>query len=549
MPRAILAFALAAMFALFAGAEPPALVVQSRSAGAIIGEAKALAKLAGDPFADDFDDWLETTFGDDGLKGVDLSKPLIVYASLTGNAAEAKLFAIVPITKEIEFLELLERLDRVATADPKDKSLYRIGEDDDADVLYFRFHRGCAYFVFNGGPKDLDTKTLPDAKDLSNANDPVLLSATFRPGSTDAAFRKTALEMLSKAVEELGAFPFLTPAMAKVLGEWGQSFEPLAKGVLADGESITVRLDREPGAKDLSVEIAVMPKKGSALAKDIGARKPAVNRFGGLATWSDAAAVLLLQQPNWNAEARKALGDSLKVLASELAGQYGKELEFGLVAFLDGMIPPAKAGALDFGAVLTAPDKSGFGGAALSLSNSDPAALLKSLAGWATNPPEEFGASRDEFAKAVKLNAAKAGELAIHTVAFRAFLPDNFKALFGEDAILAIAFDKDALYVAFGTNAVDLLRRLPALKSGDAGAFDLRVNPKKLAGWPKADLEGIVDLVRDTLGAADELAPVARLTVAGTGELKIRAELSVPVARIVRKFFEFLGDALPIPPR
>ena len=549
MPRAFLAFVLAALFAPFAGGEPPALVVQCRSTGTLIGEAKALAKLAGDPFAADFDDWLETTFGDDGLKSVDLSKPLIAYAPLTGVAAEAKLFMIVPITKEIEFLELLERLDRVATADPKDKSLYRIGEDEDADVLYFRFHRGSAYFVFNGAAKDLDAQSLPDAEDLLNPGDPALVTVTFRPGSTDAAFRKSALEALANATEELGAFPFLPPAMAKVLGEWGQSFEPFAKAALADGESITLRLDREPGAKDRAVEIAVTPKKGSALAKDIATRKPTENRFGGLANWPDAAAVLLLQQPGWNPEARKALGDSLKVLGSEFAGQFSKELESGLVALLSGMIPPAKTGALEFGAVLTAPDKSGFGGAAFALSHSDPAALFKALAAWAKNPPEEFGESRDDFDKALKLNAAKANDLAIHTVALKAFLPDNLKELFGENALLAAAFDKDALYVAFGTNAVDLLRRLPGLKPGDAAAIDLRVNPKKLAGWPKADLDGIGELVRDTLGVADKLAPVARLTIAGTAELKIRTELSVPTVRIARKLFEFLDNVVPNFPR
>ena len=221
------------------------------------------------------------------------------------------------------------------------------------------------------------------------------------------------------------------------------------------------------------------------------------------------------------------------------------EAGHAVVALLSGMIPPAKTGALEFGAVLTAPDKSGFGGAAFALSHSDPAALLQSLAAWAKNPPEEFGESRDEFAKALKLNAAKVGELAIHTVVLKAFLPDNLKELFGENALLAAAFDKDALYVAFGTNAVDLLRRLPGLKPGDAAAIDFRVNPKKLAGWPKAELDGIGELVRDTLGVADKLAPVARLTIAGTAELKIRTELSVPTVRIARKLFEFLDNVVP----
>ena len=549
MLRSLLAFTLLALCTT-AFSAPPAFVVQSKSPAALIAEGKASAKLAGgDAAVVDFDDWLENTFGEVGLKGLDLGKPLLAYAPLKGKATEAKLFVILPISKEAEFLELLERIDSEAAPVPGDKSLYRIGDDDDEDVVFFRFHKGAAHFVLRGTAEDLDAKTLPDPNDLVNAGESGLLSAIFRPGATEAAFRKSALEEFDKLVEELAAFPFLPPDFGKMLGEWGKSIAPLARAALEDAESIAVRLDREPAARDASVEITVTPKNGSATAKELAARKPVPNRFGGLADWPDAAAVLLVQQPSWNAEVRAALANTLKVVVKDLGADFSKQIEAPIAAILGGLIPPAKSGALEFGAVLTAPDKTGFGGAAFAISHSDPAALLKALRDLVEKPPEEFGDSREDFAKAVALNAAKLGDLAIHTIALKAFLPDHAKKHFGEKALLAVAFDKDALYVAFGPGAVELLKRLPALKPGRSGAIDLRANAKKLADWPKADTEDFRELVERTLGQSAELEPVVQLTVGGTGELKIRARLSLPLAHFFRELGGHLEKLAPIPQR
>ena len=162
MLRSLLAFTLLALCTP-ARAAPPAFVVQSKSPAALIAEGKASAKLAGgDAAVADFDDWLENTFGEVGLKGLDLGKPLLAYAPLKGKATEAKLFVILPISKEAEFLELLERIDSEAAPVPGDKSLYRIGDEDDEDVVFFRFHKGAAHFVLRGTAEDLDAKTLPD---------------------------------------------------------------------------------------------------------------------------------------------------------------------------------------------------------------------------------------------------------------------------------------------------------------------------------------------------------------------------------------------------
>ena len=154
-PRSLLALLLCATAGLPARAEKPALVVQAQPAAALIAEGKALAKLAGGTAPADFDDWLEDTFGEDGLKGLDLTKPLLAYSTLKGPAADCKFFAIVPVSKEADFLDLLERLDREATPVAGDATLYRIGDEDDEGVLHFRFHKGSAHFVLRGDQRGL----------------------------------------------------------------------------------------------------------------------------------------------------------------------------------------------------------------------------------------------------------------------------------------------------------------------------------------------------------------------------------------------------------
>jgi len=551
MLRPLLAFALALTCAGSTFAEPPAFVVQSKPVSALIAEWKSLAKLAGgDAAAADFEDWLDATFGEDGLKGLDLTKPVVAYAPLKGKADGAKVFVILPIRKEQDFLDLLERLDREATPMPKDQTLYRVGEDDDLEVYYFRIHKGHAHFVLNGAAKDLDVSNLVDPIHLIDAGETALLSAIFRPGTADATFRKSALEQLETAASFFAGFPFLPGDFGLKLTELAQSSIPLAKAALEDAKTITLKLDREPGAKDVSVEIAVVPKPGTPMAKAIAARQPTANRFGGLVDWPDAAAVLLVQQPSWNADARKAFAGALQSMVKGIGPGLSQEFESSLTTLIDGLLAPAKAGTLEFGAALTAPDKSGFGGVAFAISHDDPAGLLKALQELMKKPPEEFGESRDAFGKAVKLNAAKVGELAIHTVDMKIFLSETAQAIYGEKCLLAVAFDKRELYVAFGTGAVELVKRLPVVKPRDVGAVDLRVNPKKLADWPKAGREELREAVERSLGQSDKLESVGQLSITGTGDLKIRAKLAPATIRFFRELDAILGgNSAPVPAR
>ena len=526
-----------------ADAAPPAFVVQTKPIVALIAEAKHGAKLAGgDPSEVDLDDWLEDTLGENGFRGLDLAKPLVAYASLKGKWGESKLFLVVPITREEEFLELLERIDHEATPIPDDKSVYRIGADDDEQVLYFRFHEGHAYFVLNGSAKDLDPKTLPNVGDLLTSAESSLLLATLRPGEIDAAFRKSALEELDRFAVDLTAFPLLPPELSKLLGDWAQSLTPLAKSSITDTDKITVRLHREVDSKELFVEATLFPKLGSSLAKDIAARKPQPSRFGRLTEWPDTAAVLLIQQPNWNVEARTALVDQLQLLVRQMGQELPEELSTPVVALLGGLVPPAKNGTLEVGVVLTAPDKTGFGGIGLAMTHSDPAALSKAFVKMAKIPPRAFGDSQDDFMKAVTLNAAKAGDMPIHTVALLAFLPEDVKAFFGEKAILAVACDKEALYVAFGPGAVAIVQRLAGLKMGTSNPFETWVNAKLLADWPKAGVENWREIVTRSLGTSAKLESVEKLSVSSdNGELRIRKSLTLPYYRLtdeLPKFFK-----------
>jgi hypothetical protein len=526
-----------------ANAAPPAFVVQTKPIAALVVEAKLAAKLAGgDPSEVDFDDWLEDTLGENGFRGLDLAKPLVAYTSLKGKWSDTKLFFVVPMTREDEFLDLLVQVNHEATAMPDDQSVYRIGADDDEQVLYFRFHKGHAYFVLHGNPKDLDPKTLPNMSDLLNSAESSLLMATLRPGEIDAVFRKSALEALDVLVAEFAAFP-IAPELSKLFGELAQSLVPLAKAAIPDTEKITVRLYREVDSKELFVEATLLPKLGSSLAKDIAARKPQPSRFGRLTEWPDAAAVLLLQQPNWNAEARTALADQLQLLVKQSGAELPEELSTPVNAFLSGLVPPAKAGTLEVGVVLTAPDKTGFGGIGMAVTHSDSAALSKAFIKMAKIPPKSFGDLQEDFLKAVTLNAAKAGDLPIHTVALQAFLPEKVQAFFGEKTLLAVAFDKEVLYVAFGPGAVAIVQRLPSLKMGTSNPFETHLNAKLLADWPKAGVEDWQEIVTRSLGTSAKLESVEKLSVTSdNGELKIRQSMTLQYYRLTNELPKYYKE-------
>ena len=533
-------------------AEPPSFVVQTKPVASLIAEAKLAAKLVGgDPTEVDFDDWLENTLGENGFQGLDLAKPLVAYASLNGKGSESKLFFAVPITREEEFLGLLERIDYEATPISDTNSLYRIGSDDDERVLYFRFHKGHAYFVLSGSAKDLDPKTLPDVGDLLNSGDSSLATATLRPGKIDPATRKSALEELDQIAAELTAFPLFPPELSKLFEGWVKSLVPLLKTSIVEADKVTVRLQREADSRELFVEATLSPKPRSRLANAIAARTPQPSRFQRLTQWPDAAAVLLFQQPNWNADARTALVDQVQLLVKQVGAELPEEISTPVIALLGGLVPPAKAGSFEVGVVLTAPDKTGFGGIGMAITHSDPAALSKVFIKMAKIPPKSFGDSQEDFLKAVTLNGAKVGDLPIHTIAMQAFLPEKAKAFFGEKTLLAVAFDQDALYIAFGPGGVAIVQRLPSVKMGTSCPFETHLNAKLLADWPKAGVEDWQELVARSLGTSAKLERVEQLSVTvDNGELKIRKSLTLPYWRLTKDLSKYLEEKLEsIPPR
>src|SRR4051794_17032598 len=92
-------------------ADPPPVVFQTQPVGRLLDDARAaMALLGGERAVKEINDSLKRTFGDKGLDGLDLNRPLIGYVLIPTNPEESIAVTAFPVTTDQEFLALCERL-------------------------------------------------------------------------------------------------------------------------------------------------------------------------------------------------------------------------------------------------------------------------------------------------------------------------------------------------------------------------------------------------------------------------------------------------------
>lgn len=200
---------------------------------------------------------------------------------------------------------------------------------------------------------------------------------------------------------------------------------------------------------------------------------------------------------------------------------------------LKGLIRTVKTGEFDVAGAVRGPDKKGLFSMAVASSFEDTKAVEKALKTLIDNdaPPA--------FQKAVKWNAAKAGEANIHVIDIGKlpgadgpgwFGPD-IKAFGGPDAKAAFAFTPKAAYLAVGPDAVDTLKGLLALKATEAPVLTATLNPTRIIKFASATGASPreADDIAKTFGSGNEPVTLASLAVTGGGELKVTGRMSLRV--------------------
>jgi hypothetical protein len=169
---------------------------------------------------------------------------------------------------------------------------------------------------------------------------------------------------------------------------------------------------------------------------------------------------------------------------------------------------------------MTGPDKDGAYTVAGAVSYDKTANLEKVLRDLHAKAP-------NEVKQIIKLDAAKAGDVAIHEAVVGPFLPPEAQKVFGNKASVCAAFAADGIFVTFGPDAVGAMKAALAAKRGEAKAFDVQINPTKLQKLMAAIDPETGKRAAEVLGPGTKLESAFHATIEGGAELRLRVALPV----------------------
>ena len=520
----VLTAALFAPASVFA-ADPP-ITFQTHSIERMLDDVRAAAGfVGGDNAVKSLNASLKDTFGEKGLDGLDLSKPIVGYVVLALKPEDITAVFAMPVTGEKEFLALLERSGHGKKPKDLGKGLYQL-ETAGADTKeLMRFSDGHAYVAIGTNPEPaLDPKALVAPSKIYKTDEKAAIAVTFHFDRITPEMKKAALTWIADAKKKLAESidandpnqAALKPALAE-LEKLSVRYLALLEG--ADTASVKMGLDKATG--EAYIDATLTPKPGTQLAKEIAARKPAENRFAGLFT-PDTVAGVKYTAPLFAEEVRNAFGAVSEQQQKDLLNMLPPAAKATVEELMKGQARTMKSGEFDFAMAVRGPNKDGHYTAVAAMSFDDPSALEKEFKKFMTDdgPPENIGA--------FKWDADKAGKVSIHTFKLNnANLPPPVK-VFGEETTLAFCFAPKGIYVAFGPNPIATIKEALAAKPAESAALDIVLNPAKLAVLVEK-FGGNALTIERAIGKDNKLMSAGSLKVISGKELTVRFALNLKI--------------------
>jgi len=517
----------------------PAIVVQAKPVSRLLADLReGVRQVAGPAEAEkaikELNENIKRTLGEQGFEGLDTNRPIGAYVVLRDEIQDTSAVLVVPVTGEKEFVGLLERMKMKVEAVQDKKGVYKLsppgGNDPLPKGVHLQFAGPWAYVSFN--EEGTDSKNLVAAGDLFDNADESLFVAKLYPERVPQKLIKSALDQLDTAaggIKGLLGGGGVPPHIGRLATTFFEEGPKLVHRYVETGHKeaaeLAVRLTWDSSNGEVSAELAITPKPGTDLAKDIAANAVITNRFAGLVP-KDIAVGAIFKAPLYAEETRKIVAALLEAGQEQLKSEPGgfpKQFHPIVDEVAKGLIGSVKKG--DFGGAmaLVGPDKGGkftiVGGLSLE------------------NAPAVEKAARDlvkgqDFAKIVELDAAKAGDVNIHKVSLLTVFPERdraeFSKMFGENAPGYVAFASDAVFVALGSDALERIKAAIAAKPGPAPMLDIVGNMKRLhATIAATGGEREAGEFAKIMGTDDKLVSMLRVAVAGGDKLTVKGALNV----------------------
>ena len=498
----------------------PAVVVAVKSLDGLISDAKYIAGLAGkENEAQQIEGLVRRILGK-GLSAIDAKKPIGLYVRINGDdPQQSEAVLLLPIADEDALIDLIKKQNNLTLTDKDADGVYKVVPANLPLPIYFRFADKYAYITAQN--KDAIAKDRLIAPDkVLPAQTTSLASLAIHGDAIPAKIKDLAKTGLTQALtkakqqEQPGETPALKTFRLAAIDE----AETLIESVIDDGSDLTLSLDVDQDAGELSASASFTARPGSKLADGIA----------DLATKKSVAVSLVGTDSAANAIVDVALPEKVRQSASDL---FIDGMKKGLAnspggaelsdAFVKAATPTLRAGELDAGFDLRGPDAKGLYTLVSGLKVRQGADIEKLLRDIAKAAPAEQNK--------LKLDVAKAGDVSIHEIVSDPNQPADPTAqkLFGGTPDIYFAIRDDAILIAGGPDALAVLKDAATAKPAAGPTVQLQVSMSRIAPLLAEQHPAVPDIAKKVFkdGTKDKV----RLSLQGGKSMTLKISMDAPL--------------------
>ncbi len=440
----------------------PSVVLRVQCIDELLANFKYLAHIVGrDEEAKKAEDWLKLQAGPKGFEGIDTKRPLGAYAIMKEDLASSTIVALIPISDEKAFLELLEKQvnDGTIKLEKGKDGVYNVELQSLGTTIYFRFAHKYAYVTFPNADAIAKDVILTPAQVLpDDENKNTVLSLTLHIDQLPKETRDYAVSQVKARLGDLkeeksdGETKAQQELKAAVIDELSKQIV----AVIEEGGALALRLNLDRKANDISLELALGAKEDTKLSGTILELGKTKSSTAGLI--SPESVMNLQVNMTVPENIRKLIGPAIDEAVTKGLSEEKDATKKALAEkALQALLPTVKAGVLDMAVDFRGPGKDKYYTLVGGVKITDGANAEKTLRQIIKDLPE------NEHAK-VTLDVAKEGAISIHQVEMKD-VDEDFKKTFGNSSAY-FAVRSDVVFLALGEDA------LPALKDA------LKTQPK-----------------------------------------------------------------------
>lgn len=541
MLRSLTAVTLLAIIAPLAAAADPVITFQTQPLGRQLNDIRQMARtVAGEDGVKSINEGIKSKLGAKGFDGFDISRPIVGYIDVPANLEEFVAVVAFPVTGEKEWLEFCERWNKSKPKELKD-GVYEVPGPGPEFKAAMKVVDGYAYIAT--GIKDpgrvLDAKNIVPFVKLYDGTDISLAMGKLYVDRIPKELRAQAkglVDQLKKA-----RLPGMSEMESQILLKPVHQLTTKLLDLSEGAKEAVLRVNGDAISGAMAAELTVVPAGGSALEKAVAGIKPGTNKFASLVT-PDTAGTIRLNLGTFLAmpEVQASAVAGLEAMQKEAQNNAFPPMKAIIDELLKGLMRTAKSGEAEGLAVLRGPAKDGTFTGIAAITFDDPSGFEKELKAVidANAPPD--------FKESLKWDAEKAGGVSIHTIDLSKMPGGDreFKAIFGNNVMMAFAFSPKVSYLALGPGgeAVAGIKAAMNAKPGPAPTADFSLNADRIVKLILSMEPRDGQMVAKIFGNQDKLATALGFDVTGGKDLKMKFTMNV---RLFGSLFGFRAISVP----